>query len=85
MAELVQNLQLLDEAVVVPSMQFVEDAVVELVQGRQVLIASYAYAYRIIIRRVLDKFEQVQVGVFFPGKETRIVLADNDAWPLGKA
>lgn len=61
MAELVQNLQLLDEVVVVPSMQFLEDAVVELVRGRQVLIASYAYAYRIVIRRVLNKFEQIQV------------------------
>ena len=70
MAELVQNLQLLEEVVVVPSMQFVEDAVVELVRGRQVLTASYAYAYRIIIRRVLDKFEQIQV-IVVPDTKTR--------------
>ena len=77
MAELVQNLQLLDEAVIVPSMQFVEDAVVELVQGRQVLIASYACAYRIVLRRVLDKFEQIQVCVIL-GRKTRVMLVGND-------
>ena len=85
MAELVQNLQLLGEAVVVPSMHFVEDAVVELVRGRQVLIASYVYAYRIVIRRVLDKFEQLQVSVFL-GRKNKVALLDDDddLRPLGK-
>lgn len=82
MVELVQALQQLDGPVVVPSMQFVEDAVTELVLGRHVLIASYAYGYRIVIRRVQDKFEQIQVSVLRSKPLT--VSADYHLQPPGK-
>lgn len=50
------------EGAFVGSLQFVEDAVRELVLGRCVIIASYARGYSILVRRVRDEFEALQVG-----------------------
>ncbi len=44
--------------------QFVKDAVRQLVIARHTLIASYGYGYYIMIRRVKEQFERLQVWVW---------------------
>ena len=43
------------------SVQFVKDAVRQLVEARHTLVASYGYGYFIAITRVLEEFERLQV------------------------
>ena len=42
--------------------QFVKDAVRQLVEARHTLIASYGYGYFIMVVRVKDEFEKIQVN-----------------------
>lgn len=41
--------------------QFVKEAVRHLVEARHTLVASYGYAYFIMIKRVKEEFERMQV------------------------
>ena len=42
--------------------QFVKDAVRQLVEARHTLIASYGYGYFVYVQRVRQKFERLQVS-----------------------
>lgn len=48
--------------------QFVKEAVRHLVEARHTLIASYGYAYFIMVVRVKEEFERMQVTISFNGQ-----------------
>ena len=55
------ELQQLSSGVGGAEVQFVKDAVRQLVEARHTLIASYGYGYFIMVRRVKEQFERLQV------------------------